>query len=99
MKLSVCAGVLSARQTFLGFSDLQTQHKRAADGYSISRREIEFLAMKYPMAKGTADELGTPEFESLKKNLDELDKASPTIPDTVYNTAAAKNQLQITRNN
>ncbi len=50
--LSLCAAVLSALQTFLGFSELQTQHKRAGDGYSISRRNFEFLMMKYPTTNG-----------------------------------------------
>ncbi len=92
--LSVGAAVLSALQTFLGFSELQTQHKRAADGYSISRRDIEFLMMKYPTANGVAGESGTSEFEALKKNLDELDRASPTIPDDVYNAASAKTPVE-----
>ena len=88
--LSLLATVLAALQTFLGFSDLQNQHKRAADGYSIARREIESLLMKYPSATGIAGEKGTNEFEVVKKMLDELDKASPTIPDNVYECAAAK---------
>jgi Protein of unknown function (DUF4231) len=41
--LSIGAAVLSALQTFLGFSELQTQHKRAGDSYSISRRDFELL--------------------------------------------------------
>jgi hypothetical protein len=55
--LSLFATVLAALQTFLGFSDLQNQHKRAADGYSIARREIESLLMKYPNATGQAGEV------------------------------------------
>jgi hypothetical protein len=88
--LSIGAAVLSALQTFLGFSEVQAQHKRAGDGYSISRRDFEFLIMKYPAASGVAGEPGTSELEALKKNLDELDRASPTIPDKIYDAAAAK---------
>jgi len=60
---------------------------------SISRRDFEFLMMKYPTAKGGAGEPGTSELEALKKNLDELDRASPTIPDKIYDVAAAKTPL------
>ena len=88
--LSLLATVLAALQTFLGFPDLQNQHKHAGDGYSIARREIESLLMKYPNATGKAGEKGTDEFDAVKKILDDLDKASPTIPDAVYNRAAAK---------
>lgn len=88
--LSLLATVLSALQTFLGFSDLQTQHKRAGDGYSVSRRELEFLVMKFPDASGLPGDPATKEFESVKKMLDDLDKASPTIPDGIYEAAAAK---------
>jgi hypothetical protein len=88
--LSLLATVLAALQTFLGFSDLQNQHKRSGDGYSIARREIESLVMKYPNATGVTGEKGTNEFDSVKKILDDLDNTSPTIPDTVYNRAAAK---------
>jgi hypothetical protein len=88
--LSLLATVLAALQTFFGFSDLQNQHKRAGDGYSTARREIESLVMKYPNATGETGEKGTNEFDSVKKILDDLDKTSPTIPDTVYDRAAAK---------
>ncbi|MDQ2696374.1 MAG: SLATT domain-containing protein [Pseudomonadota bacterium] len=92
--LSIGAAVLSALQTFLGFSELQAQHKRAGDGYSISRRDFEFLMMKYPTANGITGESGTSELEALKKNLDELDRASPTIPDKIYDAAVAKTPVQ-----
>ncbi len=88
--LSLLATVLAALQTFLGYSDLQAQHKRAGDGYSTVRREVESLAMKYPDATGAADEKGTKEFDALKKVLDDLDKASPTVPDFAYERAKAK---------
>ena len=77
-------------QTFLGYSDLQAQHKRAGDGYSTARREVESLATKYPAATGIADEKGTKEFDAVRKVLDDLDKASPTVPDFAYERAASK---------
>ena len=88
--LSIFATVLSALQTFLGFSDLQTQHKRAGDGYSIARRDLDLLMMKFPDATGFFGEPATKEFEAVKKMLDDLDKASPTIPDDVYEAAVKK---------
>jgi hypothetical protein len=88
--LSVLSTVLAALQTFLGFSDLQTQHKHGADGYSEVRRDIDLLLMKYPDATGAPSEDATAALDAIKKKLDDLDKASPTIPDTVYKAASAK---------
>jgi len=88
--LSVAAVVLAALQTFLGFAELQTQHKMAAAGYGICRRDIELLIMKFPTAQGTADEPGTSELEAVKKTLDELDRGSPTVPDKVWSAVVAK---------
>lgn len=88
--LSVLATVLAALQTFLGFSDLQAQHKRGADGYSEVRRDIDLLLMKYPDVVGVPSEDATAAIDAIKKRLDDLDKASPTIPDGVYKAAAAK---------
>jgi hypothetical protein len=88
--LSVAATVLSALQTFLGFANQQERHKRAGDGYSSARRELEFLVMKFPEAKGSDGEPATVAFESLKRMLNNLDKGSPTIPDAVYDAASSK---------
>ena len=85
--LSVVAVVLAALQTFLGFSDLQAQHKMAGVSYSQIRRDIDLLNAKYPKGKGGA---GTPEMTelvSIKKHLDDIDNASPTIPDKVWDRA------------
>src|SRR5436190_23971590 len=46
--LSLAATVLSALQTFLAFSDLQGQHKKAGDGYSIARRGLQKLLTAFP---------------------------------------------------
>jgi hypothetical protein len=88
--LTVAAVVLAALQTFLGFSDLQSQHKTAAAGYGRVRRDLELLVMKFAEATGTAGELGTTELESIKKHLDDLDLASPTIPDDVWESTVKK---------
>lgn len=92
--LSLLATVLAALQTFLAFSDLQAQHKRAGDGYSIARREVESFMMKYPDASGISGEKGSTEFDALKKVLDDLDVSSPTIPDDRYDRAARKTPLE-----
>jgi hypothetical protein len=88
--LSIAAVVLSALQTFLGFSDLQTHHKTSAAGYGACRRDLEMLLMKFPGAKGLAGEPGTAELETIKKTLDDLDRSSPTIPQGVWDAVGAK---------
>lgn len=84
------ATILAALQTFLGFSELQTQHKRGADGYSDVRRDIDLLLMKYPDVVGTPDEHACAAIEAIKNKLDDLDTISPTVPDRVYETASVK---------
>ncbi|UCD31991.1 MAG: SLATT domain-containing protein [Desulfobacterales bacterium] len=91
--LSVAAVILAALQTFLGFSDLQSQHKTAAAGYGDVRRDIELLVMKFPEATGAENELGTDEIASIKKHLDDLDMTSPTIPDKVWDAIVKKSSL------
>ncbi|CAB1061423.1 hypothetical protein D1BOALGB6SA_6196 [Olavius sp. associated proteobacterium Delta 1] len=88
--LTVAAVVLAALQTFLGFSDLQAQHKTAAAGYGEVRRDLDLLVMKFPEATGTASEPGTAELESIIKHLDDFDRASPTIPDKVWDAIVSK---------
>jgi hypothetical protein len=46
--------------------------------------------MKYPTATGAPGEDATAAINAVGKRLDDLDKSSPTIPDTVYEVAAAK---------
>ena len=77
--LSVAAVVLAALQTFLGFADLQVQHKTAGVGYAQARRDLELLVLKYPNGKGLAKSPEVAELEMIKKLLDDLDRASPTI--------------------
>jgi hypothetical protein len=88
--LSVLATVLATLQTFLGFSELETQHKRGADGYSNVRRDVDLLLMNYPDVIGAPSEDATAAIDAIKKKLEYLDKASPTIPDGIYEAASAK---------
>ncbi len=88
--LSVAAVVLAALQTFLGFADLQAEHKTAGVGYAQVRRDLEFLVLKYPNGKGVAKSPEAAELELIKKLLDDLDKASPTIPNKDWDRAWAR---------
>ncbi len=88
--LSVSAIVLAALQTFLGFAELQSQHKSAGVGYSKVRRDLEMLAVKFPGANGGADSPEMKELELITKHLDDLDSASPTIPDDVWDKTWAE---------
>jgi len=82
--LSLTATVLSALQTFLAFSVSQEQHKKAGDGYSVARRSLQKLLTAFPTATGQAGSPGSIELDEVSKALDELDKSSPTVPDSVY---------------
>ena len=88
--LSLLAVVMVALQTFLGYVDLQVQHKNSAVGYSIIRRKLELLIMEYPNATGQPDEPGTKMFKDIVQHLDDLDKISPTIPEKYYNQVKRK---------
>jgi hypothetical protein len=88
--LSVAAVVLSALQTFLGFADLQSKHQIAGVGYAQARRSLELLALEYPSGQGAAESREARELEDIKKLLDDLDKASPTIPNTEWDRVWAK---------
>lgn len=82
--LSVLAIVLAALQTFLGFSELQSQHKSAGVGFGQIRRNLEVLAVKFPSPNGGADSPEMKELELITKHFDDLDSASPTIPDEIW---------------
>ena len=88
--LSVAAVVLAALQTFLGFADLQAEHKTAGVGYAQVRRDLEMLVLKYPKGKGLSNSPEAVELELIKKLLDDLDKASPTISNQDWDRAWAK---------
>ena len=87
--LSVAGVVLATLQTFLNYGDLQAQHKTAGVGYAIVRRDIEMLILKYPEGKGRARSPESVELELIKKHLDDLDTASPTIPNNEWDKAWA----------
>lgn len=88
--MSVIAVVLTALQTFLDEAGLAAQHKAAAAGYESVKRALDFVSMKYPDSEGRVDEPGTAELESIRADLDDLVKQSPSIPVKDYDAVAKK---------
>lgn len=77
--LAIGAVVLSAMQTFLGFSELQAKHKIASAGYKTIERKLEILMMENQSSKDLSDQ-STKDLKSIIGNLDEIDRISPVVP-------------------
>jgi hypothetical protein len=83
--LSLAAAVLSALQTFLGYAKIAQEHKMAAAGYEAVRRKLDILLIEI-----AEDRRGGPLLPKLSPIVDELNavtKASPTIPDAIFERA------------
>jgi SMODS and SLOG-associating 2TM effector domain family 4 len=79
--ISMLTAILAGLQTFLRFSERAEKHRSVAASYSAIRRRIETL-LKLPVElKGdTATTVA-----EVEKQLDELAKASPNVPERIWN--------------
>ncbi len=85
--LSVGAAVLSGLQTFFKYSEVEAQHKEAAARYESVWHKLDHFILKY----SSGDEPRSVAVDALLKIAQELDgisKASPTIPDNVYDSVS-----------
>jgi hypothetical protein len=85
--LAVLAIVLTGLQTFLNLADEAAEHRSAAAKYEAVKRSAEFFIMKNPENKNSSTAEALEELDRIRKTLDELALASPTVPDRVYDTA------------
>jgi hypothetical protein len=82
--ISILATILASLQTFLGYAERSSSHKEAAVGYGELRTEVQVLLTCDLMAVPNLDE----RIESIRKRWSALDKASPTLPTSIYETTA-----------
>jgi hypothetical protein len=88
--LAVAAAVLSALQTFLKYNEVATQHKGAADEYQAAFHRVEVFLLEHSTAGSTATPQQIAALDAITKQLDELSKTAPSIPDAVYEAAQAR---------
>lgn len=81
--ISVCAAVLAALQTFLGFGEQADKHRLAASAYGAIRREIEECralgsSERAPVAASVTE---------IRRKLDDVASASPEVPERSWTRA------------
>lgn len=79
---SIVATVLSTLQTFLHFSELSTEHHRAAVSYETVWRRIDLFELKYDAQPDSADAHAA--LEEIAEQLNQVVAAAPTIPYLFY---------------
>jgi len=89
--LSLAAAVLSALHTFFNFADVAAQHKSAAAEYESVRHDLDAFILELGMpgnAPPIAAALG--KLREIGKQLDDIAKRAPTIPDKIYNSTQTR---------
>ena len=81
--ISIFASVLSALQTFLGFSERAEKHRAAAASYGAVRRAIEQRQVLPPSSRKEADTF----LASVRTQLDDIASATPDVPAGIWRRA------------
>ena len=80
------AALLAALQTFFNYGDLSSKHRAAAADYGASKRLIdEILA-----AHAEGDSLKQEHIENIRRQMDNLSKNTPEVPDRIWVSARKK---------
>ena len=85
--LSICAAVLAALQTFLGFGDRAERHRIAATRYASLRRSIELALTRHE----------TLEIDRIRGDMDRIGGPSPQIGHRRWDEATVLAKRQIAR--
>ena len=85
--ISLLAAVLSALQTFLGYSEKTAIYKNAGIQYSIIKRQFDTLHLKYSSSESTETEQALEELTTLLDQVDKLAVEMPSVPDKFYSQA------------
>jgi hypothetical protein len=80
--LSIGAAVLSGLQTFLRYSDLSGEHRRAAVAYESVRRALDLFNLGYKQSDDRVAALKR--LGKISSKLDAIAEAAPTLPDKIY---------------
>jgi hypothetical protein len=86
---SVVAAVLTALQTFFGFSDLANKHRVAGAAFAAFKRDLDIFAIKLKSVS-TMNEVG-----EVAERFNKLQQNSPDIPDHYYDQARREQSLDI----
>jgi hypothetical protein len=84
--LSVLAATLAALQTFFNFGSEAEKHGVVANHYARMRRDFEEFDLKHRSGYSTRDEV-LQDLSDLLKQLEEIEKDSPRIPNSVWEEA------------
>ncbi len=83
--ITLCAAILTALQTFLGFGGLADKHRNAAALYGAVRREIEqHQALPPSSREGVQSAMA-----QLRGRLDEIASSAPDVPARTWKRAQA----------
>lgn len=89
--ISLLAAVLSALQTSFKYSEISDSHKSAGASYAAMRRQLDLFQLQY--SNNSAErQSALGKLDKLVRDLNELAKKTPSIPDELY--YAAVKQLE-----
>lgn len=91
---SVVAAVLTALQTFFGFSDLANKHRVAGAAFAAFKRDLDIFAIKLKSVSTEGDETMN-EVGEVAERFNKLQQNSPDIPDHYYDQARREQSLDI----
>ena len=82
--VSVGASILSGLQTFLRYSDLAGEHRRAAVAYESVRRAFDLFALEFRHSTDRVAALKR--LGEISSRIDSIVDAAPTLPDHIYDS-------------
>jgi hypothetical protein len=89
--LSLAAAVLSALHTFFNFADVTAQNKAAAAEYESVRHDLDAFILEQGMLRTSESPTAAlGKFREIAKQLDDIAKRAPTIPDKIYNSTQTR---------
>jgi len=88
--LSISAAVLAALQTYLGYGEKSAKHKEAGAKYAAIWRSLDLLDLELKNAGEAFSDSAIEQLKKIVSQLDEAAKASPSLPDGVYEKASGE---------
>ena len=88
--LSIGAPVLTGLQTFLKYSEQAERHKATAVSYDRLRQRLDVFMLRFVAEPDSERANALKEFQAIVDEFGSVAESSATIPDHVYDSAAAK---------
>jgi hypothetical protein len=92
--LSIAAPVLTGLQAFLRFAERSESYKATAAGYDRLRQRLDVFLLRHGATNAQGDQEAYADFEKIVDDFGMLAGNSLTIPDSVYDRAAARRRVQ-----